>query len=440
MFNFASSDPMFQPNPRKPEVFTLSVFFTFLLALLAHTATGASSSSLTQDPSKTRLSVFLDCPRWCDTDFIQQEIPLVNYVRDKELAQVHVIITRHGGGSTGTSYIMTILGSGPFSGMINELRYWAPSTNTADQNRRGYTNVLKIGLAPYIAGSSMAPFVQVNFSYDAGEVRREDGPKEDAWKNWVFEIYAGGNFNKEEKSSSMNFRYGFSAEKRTDEIKIQIRPYFNYNERNYVTDDATITRVSHRNGFDGSLVHSISNRWSAGLFSSMLSSTFHNFKFNAELKPAIEYSLFPYQEATKRSITFAYRIGGGYFNYLERTIFNKTEEFLFGHSIQASARFQQPWGSVRAGISGSHYFHDFTANRASIFGHLSLRIFQGFAISLSTDLELINDLVAIPLGDLSLEDILLEQSRQSTSYQISGSIGLSYTFGSGSTGVYNPRF
>lgn len=412
----------------------------FILLMLSHQslATDKAKSSM-EDPKNERLTVFLDCPWWCDTDFIQQQIPLVNYVRDKELAQVHIIMTRHGGGSAGTSYMMSFLGARQFSGIINELTYWAPSTNTADQNRRGYTNMLKIGLAPYIAGSSMAEYVKVDYTYEPGIRDRDPRQVQDPWKSWVFEIYGGGNFSKEEKNSAFNVRYGFSAEKRTHDIKMRFRPYFNYNERTFKTDDGTIKRVSHRNGFEGYVVKSISDHWSAGMFSSMLSSTFHNFAFNAELKPAIEYSLFPYQEATMRSIAFAYRIGGGYFNYLETTIFEKDMEFLFGHSIEASARFQETWGTVRAGISGSHYFHDFTANRASVFGNLNLRVFQGFAISLSTNFDLINDLVSIPLGDISLEDILLQQRRQSTSYQLSGSIGLSYTFGSETTGVFNPR-
>jgi hypothetical protein len=429
-------------NPAAPFIPNQRLWLPVFILLFLWQPHGVAygNQPIQEEAKNGRLTVFLDCPGWCDTNFIQQQIPLVNYVRDKELAQVHVIITRHGGGRTGTTYMLSILGSRQFSGMINELSYWAPSTNTADQNRRGYTNQLKIGLAPYIAGSSMAEYVRVEFTYDPRDQQRVVSQVKDPWNNWVFEVYGGGNFSKEEKSSSFNLRYGFHIEKQTHDIKVRIRPFFNNNQRIFITEDQTIRRNSHRHGFDGYLIHSISDHWSAGLFSSMLSSTFHNFAFNTELKPAIEYSLFPYSEATMRSISFAYRIGGGWFNYMERTIFQKDDEFLFGHSIEAAARFQQTWGTVRAGISGSHFFHDFSANRASMFGILNLRVFQGFAISLSSNLELINDLVSIPMGDLSLEDILLQQRRQSTSYQLSGSIGLSYTFGSATTGVYNPRF
>lgn len=422
---------------------TRRIFLLFLFAgfsLMNHVALGKDKSSYKmEDESNSRLAVFLDCPRWCDTDFINQEISLVNYVRDKELAQLHVMISRHGGGNAGTTYLLTFIGQKQFSGMMNELTYWAPGTNTADANRRGYTNILKIGLAPYISRSSMAEFVRVDFSNDPKLPTNVVKQVEDPWNNWVFEIYGGGNFSKEEKNSSMNLRYGGSAEKVTHEWKVRARPYFNYSERTFITDDGVIKRYSRRNGFSGELIKSITDHWSAGVFSSMLSSTFHNINYNSELRSAIEYSLFPYREATRRSVAFTYRFGGGYHNYMEETIFEKTEEILFGHAIAADVYFQQPWGTFRARLTGSHYLHDFRSNRAEFFGSLNLRIFQGFSISLSGNFDLINDLVALPKGDMSLEDILLQQRRQATNYQVSGSIGLSYTFGSEFTGVYNPR-
>ncbi len=419
---------------------TLLLLSYLAVFVFSHKTAFASDKNLAfDDASNGRLSVFLDCPWWCDTDFIREIIPLVDYVRDKELAQVHIIMNRHGGGNAGTTYTISFFGMKQFAGMFHELEYWAPSTNTADANRRGYTEMLKIGLAPYIVRTNMAQFVKVNYSYDPKRTEKQAAPVKDPWNNWVFEIYGGGNFSKEEKNSNMSFRWGGSAEKVTHEWKIRIRPYFNYSERTFITTDATIKRESHRNGFNGHLIKSINDHWSAGLMANMLSSTFHNMNFNIEINPAIEFSLFPYREATKRSITFAYRMGYGYHDYIAETIFMKTEEYLFGHSIEANVRFQQPWGTMRAGLSGSHYFHDFSANRATFNTNLNLRLFQGFSLSLSGNFDLINDLVSIPKGNMSIEDILLQQRRQATSYQMSGSIGLSYTFGSRTTGVYNPR-
>ncbi|MFW6352233.1 MAG: hypothetical protein ACOC2E_07575, partial [Bacteroidota bacterium] len=263
---------------------------------------------------------------------------------------------------------------------------------------------------------------------------------EDSWKNWVFEIYGGINFARESKQSRFDSRWGFYADKISDEWKIRSRPYFNINRRTFVTDEGDITRQSYRHGFDGFYIKSISQHWSAGLFVDMLSSTFHNIRFNMEAAPGIEYSLFPYSEATYKAITFVYRLGAGYHNYIEETVFFKEQENLFNHTLDLSASFQQPWGSFSASIKGSHYFHDFTANRLSLTSNLGFRIVKGLSLNVSGSFNFINDLVALPAGDLSLEDILLQQSKQATDYEAIGRIGVTYTFGSQFSNVVNTRF
>ena len=391
--------------------------------------------------SNDRISVFLDTHRWMDTDFIREQIPVVNYVRDKEVADVHIIVTRHGAGSAGTNYAISFIGRRDFLGMDHEMTYWAPSTNTADDTRRGYTNAIKVGLVTYIAGTNLADRILVEFDYDEeAQILDETAePEVDPWNSWVFEIYGGANFSSEEKRSNVSSRFGFYADRVTADWKIRFRPYFNFSKQTFVTDDGDIERSSHRHGYQSYVVKSITDHWSVGLFSSGRSSTFHNESFTSELVPAIEYSYYPYHEATRRSITFAYRMGYAYFDYIDTTIFQQDEEFLWSHSVEASARFQQPWGTFRAGISGSHFFHDFSANRAEIYSRISLRVFQGFSLSLNANYEIINDLISIPAGDLALEDILLAQSQQATTYSLSGSIGITYTFGSDFSAAYNPR-
>jgi hypothetical protein len=124
---------------------------------------------------------------------------------------------------------------------------------------------------------------------------------------------------------------------------------------------------------------------------------------------------------------------------METTIFNKDEEWIWAQSLEATVRFQQPWGNVMAGLTGSNFFNDLSKNRAQIYTSLNLRIFQGFSLNFYGNYEIINDLIAIPAGDRTLEEILLARSQQATRYNISGSIGLSYTFGSRYSAAFNPR-
>ncbi len=382
------------------------------------------------------ISVFLDCNQ-CDFFYIQQAIPFVNYVRDKELAHVHVMITIHHNGSSGANYEINFIGSKEFVGKNNMLRYWAPSTNSHDDTRKGLAEMIKFGLISYVAATPIANQIVVSLKDNQLIEKKELA---DPWESWIFEVYAGSNFLFESEKSNLTARYGFFANKTTDDWKIRLRPYFNYGRLSFKTDSEVVVRESHRNGFEGTVIKSLDQHWSTGLFVNSLSSTFHNMNFNVEMLPGIEYSIFPYSEATRKSITVAYKFGVGYHNYLEETIFGKEEEVLWSHGLVASITFQQPWGNVRGGIHGSHFFHDLRSNRAEIYSVMNLRLFSGLALNFWGTLNLINDLVALPKGDLSLEDILLQQRRQATSYQAQGSVGLSYTFGSKFTNVVNPRF
>jgi hypothetical protein len=388
-----------------------------------------------------RISVFLDAPWWLDTDFVREQISIVNYVRDKELADVHIMMTRHGAGSAGRNYSISFIGRSSFKDMDQELSYWAPSTNSSDDTRRGYTNMLKIGLVRYIATTRLVSRIIVNYDYDKEAIIFANAlePEIDPWNSWVFELYGGGNFRKEELQSNVSSRFGFFADRITEDWKIRMRPYFNLSRRTYISGEDTIISKSHRHGHSLYAVKSINDHWSVGLFNSSESSTYLNTHFAISLTPAVEYSYFPYNEATRRSITLAYRMGYAYRNYYETTIFAKDSEYLMSQSVEATARYQQPWGNFRAGISGSHYFHDFSINRVNVFANVNVRIFQGLALNLNTSLNLINDLIALSAGDMSIEEILLEQSQQATSYNISGSIGISYTFGSDFSAAYNPR-
>ncbi|MBW6500072.1 MAG: hypothetical protein K0B05_01655 [Bacteroidales bacterium] len=431
---------MFLRNKKSIEITRKKVFLLTILIILFSAGILKPESASAQENGvpqtiNGRITVFLDF--FWHQQFIRENVNFVNYVRDKELSQVHIMMIRHPSGSAGDNYVISFIGRGPFEGKNNIITYWDPSTHTTDETRNGLVDMICIGLVPYLSSTGMVNQMKVTI---------KDGflidtiPITDPWKNWVFEIFGGASIDKEKKRSRFDSRWGFSADKISDDWKIRIRPYFNLNERTFVTDDGDIKSHTHRHGFQGNLIRSINQHWSVGLFVRMLSSTFHNIQFNVETSPGIEYSFFPYSESSRKSITVVYQIGAGYHNYIEETIFAKLEENLASHSLNISANFQQPWGLFRAGISGSHYFHDFKANRVELSSRLDLRIIKGLSLNLSGNFDFINDLVALPAGELSLEQILLQQSRQATSYQMSGTIGLAYTFGSKFSNVVNTRF
>jgi hypothetical protein len=403
--------------------------------LLSNVTEGSAKNRSTRTTGQDLISVFPDFP--FHQQFVRENITFVNYVRDREMAEVHIMMTRYVSGSAGENYVISFIGRNRFEGINNVITYWAPGTNTVYETRRGLVDMITIGLVPYIAGTRLRRQLSVNVSGDR-QIERE--AVDDPWKSWVFEVYGGANFFKEETQSRFDARWGGSADKITEDWKIRIRPYFNINQRTFKRDDGDIIRKTIRHGFNGNVVKSINDNWSAGFFSSIMSSTFHNLNFNTGLSTGVEYSLFPYSEASRRSITMVYRIGASYNDYIEQTIFLKETEVLASQSVNVSAAYQQPWGGFRASLTGSHHFHDFTSNRVSLFMRLDLRVVKGLSLNLQGNFDYINDLVSLPAGELSLEDILLQQRRQATNYQMSGSLGLAYTFGSQFSNVVNTRF
>ncbi len=411
---------------------TLLAIFTFSI----NTATLAQDTILPANTSTNGLiDVFLDFN--FQDQYIREKINFVNYVRDRQLADVHIMLNRHSSGTAGQNYVFTFIGREKFRGMNNEITFWAHSTNTDNETRKGMVDALKLGLMPYVANTFLVSKININISDIDIEEREEVA---DPWNNWTFRVYGGLNLRQERRESRLNSRWGFSADKLSEDWKIRARPFFNNNRQSFVANDIEIRRNQFRHGFDGYLIRSINQHWSVGFFLDMLSSTFHNIIFNIEAQPGIEYSFLPYTEANYRAITLDYRIGAGHHRYIEETIFYKMQENLYHHSLNFTARLRQPWGSFETSISGSHYFHNYTANRISLESNLQLRIFKGLSLNLWGGFEFINDLVALPAGDLPIEDILLRQRRQATDYQISTHIGLTYTFGSEFVNVINTRF
>ena len=102
--------------------------------------------------------------------------------------------------------------------------------------------------------------------------------------------------------------------------------------------------------------------------------------------------------------------------------------------------FEQPWGGLEAGVVGSHYFHDLSFYRAEVFGTASVRVVEGLSLNLSGSFEMIQDQLSLPRGDTTVEDVLLDQRELATDFSVTGSVALSYPFGSEFADVVNTRF
>jgi hypothetical protein len=380
--------------------------------------------------------VYLDCRR-CNETHVRSEITFVNYVREATAAQVHVLITQQETGGGGQQYTLAFIGRNGYEGMDQTLTYTSQGTDTDAEVRDGLTAMIKLGLVPYVAQTPLARRLRLSFDASGGQRAQV---VTDRWSNWTFEVYGGGNFNVESSQDSWSARYGFYANRVTEDWKVRLRPYFNHDQRTIRRQDRDDVVVrQRRHGFESYIIRSLGGHMGAGVFAEYITNTRDNLSHGVTLTPALEYSLYPYGEATRRSITFTYRLGYEFVDYIEETIYEQTEEALLNHALNASVQFRQPWGSISSGLTGSSYLHNSDFHRLSFNSNVSFRLGGGVSLNIGGNYQRINDQLGLPRGEASLEDILLQRRRLATAYRGSGSIGLSYTFGSMFSNVVNPR-
>ena len=61
----------------------------------------------------------------------------MNWVRDRQVADVHVLVTEQETGAGGDEYTFTFIGLQRFTGMTDTLRYASSPVATDDEERRG---------------------------------------------------------------------------------------------------------------------------------------------------------------------------------------------------------------------------------------------------------------------------------------------------------------
>lgn len=390
-------------------------------------------------PSSAPL-VYIDCDR-CDYNYIRSEINFVNYVRDPEQADVHVFITDEETGGGGREYELSFIGQRQYADVDHTLTQHIGRDATWAETRRSLNQVLKMGLVPYAMRTPVASGLSIDYEEDNGEITPQQSIR-DPWDYWVFEVYAGRvSMGLESNQTEFDSRWGFFADRVTEDWKIHLRPYFNFSyDAIEQGDGGSVTSRRHRHGFNSHAIKSLSDHWSAGLFGNYLTRNDRNINHRFRLNPGIEYSLFPYDESTRKAITFVYRMGYTRADYYDQTIFGQTEETLINQELEAAVSTRQPWGDIYTGLSGSHYFHDFSARRIEFFSRVSVRIAGGLSLFVRTDLEMIQDQLSLPAGEATLEDVLLQQRELATDFSLSGSVAISYTFGSEFANVVNTRF
>jgi len=396
-------------------------------------------SQITTDTISTGelLRVFLDCQlSACDFDHVRREIPFVNYVRDREDADLHVLVTSQRA-AAGTQYTIHLLGRKQFLGSDDTLHFAASETTTRQAECETLTQTLQLGLIRYVAKTPAAARLRITYLQPAA-LARPTPP--DPWNLWVFRVALSGSADGEESAQSYSISGDASARRTSETWKLTLAGVVDYRRSSFdLGEPERFVSISRSVRARALMVRAIAARWSTGARTSVTTSSYQNEDMTVRVAPAVEYSVFPYSESTSRQLRFQYYAGPNFFRYEEETIFGKTREVIYSEGASADLLMTQPWGSANFTLEGAHYLPDLTHHHVSLSGSTDIRVFRGLGITLYGSAARIADQLGLRRGGATDEEILLRRRELPTSFRYFVSLGFSYTFGSTYTNIVNPR-
>ena len=379
-----------------------------------------------------QLKVFLDCD--CDENYLKQNTSFLKYVRDQDLADIEIFILDVYTPTGSRSFEINIDGNNIYHEISTSSKVVGYSNDTSSTLRDKLLNKVKLALVPFLDEGGYNIKIDVDSNLD------DYSTKDDKWKNWVFELSGSYNNDKEETRKTNRYEIEFEIDKLTPEWRIGIDFSRSESNRNFFSNDNIYSSNRKTTSLRARVVRSVSNHFSLGAFVGGFQNTYENIDFQRYIMPAIEYSLFPYEDVLSREVTLAYRIGTGKRNYIEKTIYGYTKQIVYPHGLTLNVKFRKKWGNISSYLRGDQFLNDGTKKRLSLRSSLDIRVFEGLAVRFSSNINLIRDQYNLAASSTSsIEDLLLQQRQIATDYKTSFSVGLSYTFGSIYNSVINTR-
>jgi hypothetical protein len=303
-----------------------------------------------------------------------------------------------------------------------------------------------VGLMRFVAATPLAARMNIELTEEEERAAGPPGGAQDPWNYWVFRVGVDGSINGESQQESREMSLEFSANRTTENWKIEIGLDGSYEDETFELEAdeeepaQTIYSLRRSYELDLLLVKSLNARWSTGIEASIESSTFGNEELSWRLAPAIEYNVFPWSESTRRSFVFRYGLGMTGFNWKEITVYGRTEETRPRHAFSAGYATNEAWGESSVSVDFSQYLHDTSKNRIEFSGNVEVRVLRGLSLDVNGSYARVHDQLSIPARGATPEEILLRLRQLRTSYEFDASIGVTYRFGSIFNNVVNPRF
>jgi hypothetical protein len=394
-----------------------------------------------------RLRVFLDCPtrqddeagEGCFEDFLREDVEIVDYVRDRADADVHVLVTRAVTSARGTEFTLSFLGQAARASLSRTLTITTEASDSEDEVRRRLASALTLGLLGFVASDALPDGLQVSAELSATEaVVAADA---DPWNRWIISVNGFGEVEAEESTRESDWGLSVGADRITPDWKISIGAEFNQSSEAFDLEEGdTIEAETRSREMSWLVVRAAGEHWSFGGRGQLRSSTFDNTELDVELAPAVEWNFFPYSMYTRRQLRIQYSAGAAFRRYYEVTLFDKTEETRGRQSMSTTYEQREPWGTLQGRLEFSNYFPGLSTNRLSIEGEVNLRIARGLSFTMDASASRIRDQLSLPRRGATPEEVLLRQRQLSSGFETRVDLGITYQFGSRFASIVNPRF
>lgn len=379
---------------------------------------------------------FLDC-KDCDFSFVCQQLPFVSFVRDPKLADVHFLVSDSKTGSGGKKYFLNFIGLGAFNGQDYQYEFIANQSDTEDDIREGLLKYFKIGILPYYSKTLFLNDLEIDVKEKSGKSNVQ--LVNDPWKQWVFQIKSEGGFQKEESQNEYSLKTKIRSDKLTNAWKTRLEASYEIKRENYFDKGEDFTNKQDEKQIKANFIKSLTSKWSLGIFAEYSANTYLNILNSFSIDGAVEYNFFPWDQSNRKIFSTAYFVGFQSFEYKEETIYSKKSDKLPFEAVRINLELVQPWGTVETSLEGRHFFKDFSKNRLTFESRFSVRMTKQLSVFSELQSVIIHDQLYLPKGDSSVEDLLLKRRKQATKYEISGNLGICFTFGSAFNNVVNER-
>jgi len=276
--------------------------------------------SFAQSIEKTK--VYIECTHsWlCDHDYLRTELGMVDFVRDRFIADVHVQVSTQFTSSGGEQNTIVFRGQNAFVNENDTISYFNASTDSDDDKRKRMTKYMSLGLIKYVLHSEAANHIVISYNKPVESDTSSSAEPKDPWNSWIMSLGANGFFDGDANYKSQSI-YGYlNADRETDKTKTNIGISYNYQKNKYViSDEETVVQENPRLNAYANYIRKINEHWGYGVFSYSTRSEFSNYDFKLSVIPKVEFDVFKYKDFNNERLVFSYGLGVHYNNYKDTT-------------------------------------------------------------------------------------------------------------------------